>query len=75
MGGKVSTPKDIDSAGQLNNNIIIKTMEDHSTQMTILIILAGIICLTGFFQIVLYAYRSHIKNIKKKCNQAQSRNV
>lgn len=76
MGGQqsVDSTKTVESSGQVNNNIIFKAMEGHSMQMTIIIIQNSIICLTSVLELILYVYRSHIKNVKKKCNQGQVRN-
>lgn len=73
MGGKSSVEehKDVDTSGQVNNNIILKEAVDikNGAMLTCLYIICGL----KIIEFILYLYTNHVKHIKKRERQQQSK--
>lgn len=70
MGGSESKEsKVIESAGHVNNNVLIGKVTGEVDVYSIeIVILLGIICAIKIIEFIYFIYRRHYQNIKKHVN-------
>lgn len=66
MGKTQSTQKTVESSGEVNNNVVINEPEFQSSQLSQLLIISWIICAIKIMEFLLFVYKRHQKQIKKK---------
>lgn len=65
MGKTQSTTKQVESDGEVNNNVVINETS-NSNGVPQLVIIAWIICALKIFEFAIYIYNCHQKRLKKK---------
>jgi len=66
MGKTQSTQKTVESSGEVNNNVVINEPMIDSSQMMQLIVPLWILCAVKILELVLFLYKQHHKQLKKK---------
>jgi hypothetical protein len=63
---KIVEEKQVESTGEINNTVVLAPDQSFNLQNTEIIVFLGIICLIKIIEFIIFLYKTHKKNLKKK---------